>query len=437
MPVSITALQVENVKRVKAVALECAPGLTVIGGKNRQGKTSVLDAIAWTLGGERFRPSEPRHDGAIGDPRTSITLSNGLVVTRSGKNSALKVIDPAGGKAGQKLLDSFIGEFALDLPKFRHASPTEQTKILLGLLGIGDKLNQLERQEKDIYSQREAVGQIAARKKALVAELPEHPDAPAEPVSAGELIQQQQAILAKNGRNQELRLRRDQILADGQRQAEVVASLGAQLAEAEAKLAKLRNDYVAASKTAEALADESTDELAAQLAGVEATNAKVRANQAKAAAVAEADALKTEYGHTARIEAVRAERVALLAAVKLPLAGLSIAAGALVYQGKTWDCMAGADQLRVATAIARALKPECGFVLVDKLEELDADTLREFGAWLEAEGLQVIGTRVSTGDECSIVIEDGQGEAQPAKPADDIPGLGKPAPARPVVAGAF
>mgnify|MGYP000237778025 len=38
---------------------------------------------------------------------------------------------------------------------------------------------------------------------------------------------------------------------------------------------------------------------------------------------------------------------------------------------------------------------------------MDLDTLQEFGQWLEKEGLQAIATRVSTGDECSIIIEDG------------------------------
>ena len=76
---------------------------------------------------------------------------------------------------------------------------------------------------------------------------------------------------------------------------------------------------------------------------------------------------------------------------------------------------AGSEQLRVATAIVRCLKPQCGFVLLDKLVQMDLGTLREFGAWLESEGLQAIATRVSTGDECSIIIEDGyvQGEEQP------------------------
>lgn len=44
---------------------------------------------------------------------------------------------------------------------------------------------------------------------------------------------------------------------------------------------------------------------------------------------------------------------------------------------------------------------------MDKLEQMDVTTLNEFGQWLEKEGLQVIATRVSTGDECSIIIEDG------------------------------
>ena len=51
--------------------------------------------------------------------------------------------------------------------------------------------------------------------------------------------------------------------------------------------------------------------------------------------------------------------------------------------------------------------PKCGFVLLDKLEQMDLNTLNEFGKWLEHEGLQAIATRVSTGDECSIIIEDG------------------------------
>ena len=92
---------------------------------------------------------------------------------------------------------------------------------------------------------------------------------------------------------------------------------------------------------------------------------------------------------------------------ELPLPGLSVQDGELIYHGQKWDNMSGAERLKVSTAIVRKLNPECGFVLMDKLEQMDLNTLREFGEWLEKEGLQVIATRVSTGDECSIIIEDG------------------------------
>lgn len=66
MSVKIAALEAENVKRIKAVALTPSPtGLTIVGGNNNQGKTSVLDALAWALGGEKFRPTAAVRDGAL------------------------------------------------------------------------------------------------------------------------------------------------------------------------------------------------------------------------------------------------------------------------------------------------------------------------------------------------------------------------------------
>ncbi len=115
----INNLQIENVKRIKAVKLEPTKnGLTIIGGKNNQGKTSVLDAIAWALGGNKFKPSSAQRFDAVLPPTIKITMDNGLVVERKGKNSDLKVLDPSGQKGGQNLLDSLVEELALDLPKF-------------------------------------------------------------------------------------------------------------------------------------------------------------------------------------------------------------------------------------------------------------------------------------------------------------------------------
>ena len=102
----INKLEIENVKRNKAVKIEpTKDGLTIIGGKNNQGKTSVLDSIAWALGGERFRPSQAQREGSVIPPNLKIVMDNGLIVERKGKNSDLKVTDPSGKKAGQQLLN--------------------------------------------------------------------------------------------------------------------------------------------------------------------------------------------------------------------------------------------------------------------------------------------------------------------------------------------
>ena len=150
MSIKINKLEIENVKRVKAVKLEpSASGLTIIGGNNNQGKTSVLDAIAWALGGDNYRPSDPARQGSAIPPYLHVVMSNGLVVERKGKNSDLKVTDPSGEKAGQALLNSFVEKLALDLPKFMEANDADKAKTLLNIIGVGPQLQELERKEKD------------------------------------------------------------------------------------------------------------------------------------------------------------------------------------------------------------------------------------------------------------------------------------------------
>lgn len=190
--IKINKLEIENVKRVKAVKLEPTKnGLTVIGGRNGQGKTSILDSIAWALGGNKHKPSQPHREGSVLPPSLHIVMSNGLEVRRDGKNSDLKVIDPSGNKAGQQLLNGFVEELAINLPKFMEASNTDKAKTLLQIIGVGEQLVALEQKEKELYSERHMIGQIADQKQKFADEQTYYPEAPKELVSASELIQQQ------------------------------------------------------------------------------------------------------------------------------------------------------------------------------------------------------------------------------------------------------
>ena len=416
MSVKITALEAENVKRIKAVALTPAPtGLTLVGGNNNQGKTSVLDALAWALGGEKFRPNAAQRDGAVAPAHLRVTLSNGVVVERKGKNSSLTVTDPTGRRSGQQLLNAFVEPLALDLPRFMEASDKEKADILLRIIGIGNELHLRDMEIKSIYDKRTFTGQLAQQKKYFADELISYPDAPEQPLSASDLIRRQQDILARNGENQRLRQQaqelarqEQQCLDELKRTRERIAELEKLREELDTKHTKLFNQRKNAEKTVDQLQDESTAELEASIQSIEETNRKVRANLEKARAEDEASKYASDYDKlTDAIEQKRKERLALLNGADLPLPELSVEDGALTYKGKRWRDMSGSDQLRVAAAIVRRLNPDCGFVLLDKLEQMDMTTLEEFGHWLEAEGLQAIATRVSTGSECQIIIEDG------------------------------
>lgn len=407
--VKINKLEIENVKRVKAVKIEpTANGLTIVGGKNNQGKTSVLDAIAWALGGNKFRPSQAVREGSVVPPRLHVVLSNGLVVERKGKNSDLKVVDPNGQKGGQQLLDSFVEELAIDLPKFMESTSKEKATTLLQIIGVGSQLAELEMQEAELYNNRRAIGRIADQKKKFADEQPYYPDAPKELISASELISQQQKILARNGENARKRNNLTQIKQQYLTQTQEVERLENLLNDAKHKCQTLMRDLEIAEKSTENLIDESTEELEQNIQQIDEINRKVRANLDKEKA--EEDAL--EYGRqyrelTTKIDHIRKLKTDLLNSADLPLEQLSVMDGELIYKGQKWDNMSGSDQLKVSTAIVRKLKPDCGFILLDKLEQMDLKTLNEFGAWLEQEGLQAIATRVSTGEECSIIIEDG------------------------------
>ena len=415
--IKINSLNIENTKKIKAVSMQLNDGLTVIGGDNGEGKTSVLDAIAYALGGEKHRPSNIKRDDSVIPPEISVTLSNGLQVTRKGKKSALTVTDPSGQKGGQRLLDSFVEQLALNLPRFLNSSSKEKAKVLLSTLGIDEKLLALESEINKIFEDRRMQGRIKDQKEKYANEMPYYSDVPEVPVNAAELIQRQQEIFKTNAENQRKRDNLENIKKQYSANEYEIDNLQKRLDILIADQKQLASDINTAESVTAGIVDISTEDLEKQLADIDNVNAQVRANLDKEKALEDAkEAEKIHSELTKQLENKRKEKMDLLNNADLPLEGLTVENGELLYNNQQWDCMSGSEQLRVATAIVRKLNPNCGFVLIDKLEQMDLKTLKEFGSWLEAEGLQAIATRVSRGGECSIIIEDGKAELLKGKP---------------------
>ena len=374
--VKISALQLENVKRVRAVQLvPYRDGLTVIGGRNGQGKTSVLDAIAYALGGETFRPSQVQNSEGINQATIRVELDNGLVVTRTGKNCSLKITDPTGARSGQRLLDSFVEKLALDLPKFMQSSDREKASIILRTLGIEDRLADIDRREKAAYDRRrDAAVRLDLASKAAQA-MPEYPDVPEQPVSMQELLDE----LAENdSRNAVIAQARQAIATANECIASNETSRSLILEQIEGlrqRIAALDEDDARQRQVidlnSDAAGQEPSDgqDIRDRLAQAGEVNARVKANADKQAAMERAMELKDEHQRLdEQLETIREERRQLLASVNMPLEGLSVSDGELIYKGQRWDCMATSEQLVVAVSICHAVNPKCGFVLLDRLE---------------------------------------------------------------------
>ena len=417
----IVRFELENVKKVRLARIAPAEsGLTVIGGKNASGKTSILDGIVYALGGEKFRPSALQNEDGVTPARISIELDGGLLVERKGKNAALKVTDKTGKKFGQKLLDSFCEQLALNLPKFLVMRDDEKASVLLKTLGIEDKLAEIDKRETAAYNKRHDYGVIADQKIKFAKEAREYPDVGTELVDVNELMQTANDIAARNSERAMKRHRAKLAKEQAEEKRNEVEQLKLKLAETIHEAERLEG--LAA---VEVDADENAESVLAQIKEAEQVNSKVRANLDKEMAVAEAERCKAEYNElTAAVEAIRKERDDLLFGTAMPLPELTIGkndAGKpiLLYNGKAWDCTSTSEQYKVATAIVQKLKPECKFVLLDRMEAFDSAELAKFDEWLKTQGLQAICTRVGSND-ASIIIEDGYCIDENAAPFADV-----------------
>lgn len=419
----ITGLKLENVKRIKLVEIQPAEnGLTIIGGNNGEGKTSVLDGIAYALGGESFRPSALTN----GDGNAYIRVDIGdYTVERKGKNAELRITDRNGMKGGQKMLNEIVGKFALDLSKFMNANDQEKTKLLLKMFPeLETMLDEYKRESEQLRGKRTDINRDIVRMQAQYDMMPFHSDVPEAEIQVSDLIEQLNAESQKEKDLEEKRRNAEAISGNLKAMEEqynsmtdTLESLRSQIKTLEANIqanvtsAKqmLEQKRILAEEIENAPASRRA-EITEQINHASAINDKILQNRNRKSALANLEALRKESETlTSNIDEIESRRKATLQKANLPLPELSITdEGELLYHNQKWDCMSGAERLKVATAICMEAKPECGFVLIDGLEAMDGKTLDEFSRFLAEKNMQGIGTIVGENERATIILEDGR-----------------------------
>lgn len=396
----IIKLTAENVKRLKAVEISPDGTVQVITGRNAQGKTSVLDAIWLALGGGAAARETARPIRA-GEDKASVTLDLGdLLVTRTwtGDKTALTVKSAEGARypSPQGVLDALVGRLSFDPLEFTRLSGRDQIAALLDLVDLDVDLPALAAQRAKLYSERTEIGRQGKVLEGQATGLGPVEDAPAEELSASDLI----ALI----RSEQQETERQQ--AD-HRQA---ARLGADVQRLEEELGRARSALAAAQ---DALASHRPVKdvaiLEANLATIEETNRAVRRNADREAVARKLDAARTSYRETtAAIEEIDHSKAEALAKAVFPVAGLGFDDDGVTYNGVPFSQASAAEQIRVSLAMAMSLNPELRVIRILDGSLLDSDNLRLISEMATEHDYQVWIERVADGSGVGVVIEDGE-----------------------------
>ena len=396
----IIQLTASNVKRLKAVEITPDGTLQIVGGRNAQGKSSVLDAIWLALGGGRAgkETTLPIRDG---ESKASVTLDLGdLVVTRSWtqKGTTLKVTSKDGAVYGspQKMLDELVGRLSFDPLEFTRLSAREQRDALLDLVDLD--VDALDAERAEVFAQRTEVG----RQVKAIGDVQVDDDLPAEEQSAGAIIQQ---IRQAEAHNLEMESYREQHTTAERRCDEIAA----QILELQDRLQRMEEDRDAAHKYLLANSLHDTSPLESQLATVEETNAQISANNGQRAHLARKAELRDRYSAlTERLTELDEQKAQALASATFPVPGLGFDEHGVTFQGVPFSQASSAEQIRVSLAMAMALNPKLRVLRIKDGSLLDEDTLAAIREQVAGNDFQLWLERVGDADEGAVVIEDGE-----------------------------
>jgi hypothetical protein len=455
---TIVALESKNVKRLKAVELHVdGSSLVIIGGRNAQGKTSVLDSIWYALAGKRALPPKPLRDGEEYG-KTRLVLSDGLVVTRSYTEDGggeLKVENDKGMafRAPQKMLDDLVGAMTFDPLAFGDLKAAERLELLAKLVGLD--LSVLSGRRVKLYDERTLANRELKNLRGALSQLPAAIDGvPAEEVSVSALTTSlegvdrgvntlRETLTAEHAKRDSISRRiesaKKEIEADHQKIAELkrmivireesVIAMDEQVAECEAALPVIGEEISKIDGQVREALDRAA-QLREQLNASDGINTQVRANLARMTKAGELQMKELQVtGLSERIEAIDVEKAKALGEAKFPIEGLAFGEDDVVVKGQPWEQASLAERIEVCVAMGFALNPELRVLLAREGSGLDDEHLALVAQLAEKADGQLWIERVGDRDEAAVVIEDGmvRGVEAPSADGPNAPAAGVPA----------
>ena len=424
----VLRLAVENYKRLKAADVTPPRNAVIVAGKNRAGKSSLLDSIASVLGGKKQTADVPIHEGAesgqiicvLGDTDPQLLVKR--VFQPDGK-TALEITSAEGYKAPtpQAILDGLCGAIAFDPHSFTRMDDRKQLETLRELVGLDFSGLDLER--KRLYDERTEANRDAKSLSTQAAALTIPDGTPEEPVSVMALMMEQKRRQDHNAANAKERQKVDSLSIARDRAVAAEHDCLERVKELEEKLKQARVDLESATAaldqaalmlkaqgdTAAALEDQDVDEVQQSILNAQATNEAVAKRKRKAELVLTAKKSHADSQQfTEEIEAIDAEKQRLLSEVAWPVEGLSFGESGVLYNGLPFSQASSAEQLAVSFAMSAAMNPRLKVALIRDASLLDEDQMKIVSDLAEKYDTQVwLEVVDASAGPCGILIEDG------------------------------
>jgi hypothetical protein len=414
----LSSLDIENVLRIRAVHLTMDEnGALVIEAKNEQGKTSVLRSIEMLLAGGKAIAEDPIHGNAKSG---SIVATFGDIrvekIFKRGKSPALKITSPEGThKRPQSILAAFIDAIALDPLKFRDYDDARKAKTIADLMGFDS--SELDAKRAAAYEARTEANREEKRLRSVVMSLPEIPGMGYDKeVSVAELVKELDAAQTHNAKG-------DELSRELHRYGSAIGDMTKRLTELRAELDTLEVNLAAAKAEQRKAISEVASfkpindaEIREKIDNAEKINESVRAKRERESRTQEWEAAAAAASQADKdLEAIDAEldRARSEAAAKLPVEGLSLSDGVVLYNGKPLSQAGASAELRVSAAISIAANKDRPLKLlcIDDGEKLDLENTRMIFRMAREAGYQVmmagVEGKVGDGETPSVLIEDG------------------------------
>lgn len=415
----ITKLTCSNILRLNAVAItpDTDGNLIIVGGNNEQGKSSLINCIPLGFDRRHAGTRVPLKRGAeTGFIDIEIDLGE-LNILRTFNSSGREVLTVT-GKDGeefsspQKLLDKFYGKLTFDPLAFAAMDPKTQDSTLLNLLGLD--FTKLDAKRKGLYDDRTISNREVKRLEALVDEAETFENVPDEEVSVSDLSKQLEDI---TGSNRAINNELDEVRRKKEKYREVLDTIetrerNIRVLQEEART--IREEGKELQKNIKPL--KNTEDKIEQIATAEETNEKIKSNhlhtELSDKMINERDVWKSL---TAKIEAIDLEKEKALSSAKFPIEELSFGEDGILYKGVPFSQASASAGLKVSTAMGMALNPELNVLLIRDASLLDKKSWEFMAKIAKEKKYQFFMEKVSTGDECSVIIEDGRVQGQEIK----------------------